>query len=141
MFKLKSSNKIYEEAANAVSFAESDARYWQSQINYCISLLADLHGEKGEKFARRRRCEMRDNGACDYYDEFGRSWSNLTADYLRREVESEIYHLEKRLALAKEVLAEKQAELERVQLFLAEEEARIFPPVVEEEDDEDDLVF
>ena len=140
MFKLKYMNNIYEEAARAVSFAESDTRYWQIEINYAASRLADLQGEKGEKFARRRRCEMRDNGACDYYDEFGRP-EYLTADDLRREVESEIYHLEKRLALAKEVLAEKQAELERVQLFLAEEEARIFPPVVEEEDDEDDLVF
>ena len=140
MFKLKSSNNIYGEAARAVSSAESDARYSQIKIDSNTSLLTDLQGEKGEKFARRRRCAMRDNGTCDYYDEFGRM-AYLTADDLRREVESEIYHLEKRLALAKEVLAEKQAELERVQLFLAEEEARIFPPVVEEEDDEDDLVF
>ena len=140
MFKLKSSNNIYEEAARAVSSAESDARYWQSEINFATSRLADLQGEKGEKFARRRRCEMRDNGACDYYDEFGRM-AYLTADDLRREVESEIYRLAKRLASAKEVLAEKQAELERLRLFLAEEEARIFPPIVEEEDDEDDLVF
>ena len=140
MFKLKSSNNLYEEVACAVSSAESDARYWQIKINYCTSRLANLQGDKGEEFARRRRCAMRDNGACDYYDEFGRM-AYLTADDLRREVESEIYHLEKRLALAKEVLAEKQAELERVQLFLAEEEARIFPPVVKEEDDEDDLVF
>ena len=140
MFKLKYMNNIYEEAARAVSFAESDARYWQIEINYATSRLADLQGEKGEKFARRRRCEMRDNGACDYYDEFGRP-EYLTADDLRREVDSEIYRLEKKLASAKKVLAEKQAELERVCLFLAEEEARIFPPVVEEEDDEDDLVF
>ena len=140
MFKLKYMNNIYEEAARAVSFAESDARYWQIEINYATSRLADLQGEKGEKFARRRRCEMRDNGACDYYDEFGRP-EYLTADDLRREVDSEIYRLEKKLASAKKVLAEKQAELERVRLFLAEEEARIFPPVVEEEDDEDDLVF
>ena len=140
MFKLKYMNNIYEEAARAVSFAESDARYWQIEINYATSRLADLQGEKGEKFARRRRCEMRDNGACDYYDEFGRP-EYLTADDLRREVDSEIYRLEKKLASAKKVLAEKQAELERVRLFLAEEEVRIFPPVVEEEDDEDDLVF
>lgn len=140
MFKLKYMNNIYEEAARAVSFAESDARYWQSEINYATSRLADLQGEKGEKFARRRRCEMRDNGACDYYDEFGRP-EYLTAGDLRREVDSEIYRLKKKLASAEETLAEKQAELERVQLFLAEEEARIFPPVVEEEDDEDDLVF
>ena len=140
MKEIKVVDGIFEKAANAVSSAESNARYWQIKINYCTSRLADLQGEKGEKFARRRRCAMRDNGACDYYDEFGRM-AYLTADDLRREVESEIYHLEKRLALAKEVLAEKQAELERVKLFLAEEEARIFPPVVEEEDDEDDLVF
>lgn len=140
MFKLKYMNNIYEEAARAVSSAESDTRYWQIEINFATSRLADLQGEKGEKFARRRRCEMRDNGACDYYDEFGRM-VYLTADDLRREVESEIYRLEKRLASAKEVLAKKQAGLERVRLFLAEEEARIFPPVVEEEDDEDDLVF
>lgn len=140
MFKLKYMNNIYEEAARAVSFAESDARCWQSKINLATFRLADLQGEKGEKFARRRRCEMRDNGVWDYCDEFGRP-EYLTADDLRREVKSEIYRLEKRLASAKEVLAEKQAELERVRLFLAEEEARIFPPVVEEEDDEDDLVF
>ena len=140
MFKLKSSNNIYEEAASAVSSAESSVRYWQSEVNFATSRLADLQGENGEKIADRRRLAMMDAGECDYYDEFGRM-AYLTADDLRREVESEIYHLEKRLALAKEVLAEKQAELERVQLFLAEEEARIFPPVVEEEDDEDDLVF
>ena len=140
MFKLKYMNNIYEEALRAVSSAESDVRYWQIEINYATSRLADLQGEKGEKFARRRRCEMRDNGACDYYDEFGRP-EYLTADDLRREVDSEIYRLKKKLASAEETLAEKQAELERVRLFLAEEEARIFPPVVEEEDDEDDLVF
>ena len=138
MFKLKSSNKIYEEAACAVSFAESDARYWQSQINYCITLLADLQGEKGEEFARRRRREMLDNGACDYYNEFGMAY--LTADDLRREVSSDISRFEKKLASAKEVLAEKQAELERVRLILAEEGAAGCAPVVEE-DDEDDLVF
>ena len=140
MFKLKYMNNIYEEALRAVSSAESDVRYWQIEINFATSRLADLQGEKGEKFARRRRCEMRDNGACDYYDEFGRP-EYLTADDLRREVDSEIYRLKKKLASAEEALAEKQAELERVHLFLAEEEARIFPPVVEEDDDEDDLVF
>lgn len=140
MFKLKSSNKIYEEAARAVSSAESDARWWQIEIKYATSRLADLQGEKGEEFARRRRCAMRDNGACDYYDEFGRM-AYLTADDLRREVSSDISRFEAKLASAKEVLAEKQAELERVRLFLAEEESRIFPPVVEEEDDDDDLVF
>lgn len=140
MFKLKYMNNIYEEAARAVSPAESDARYWQIKINFATSHLADLQGEKGEKIADRRRWSMKANGACDYYDEFGRM-SYLTADDLRREVDSEIYRLEKKLASAKEVLAEKQAELERVRLFLAEEEARIFTPVVEEEDDEDDLVF
>ena len=139
MFRLKSSNKIYGEAAFAVSSAESSARYWQSKIDFATSRLADLQGEKGEEFARRRRREMLDNGVCDYYDDLGRAY--LTADDLRREVKSEIYRLEKKLESAKEVLAEKQAELERVRLFLAEEEARIFPPVVEEEDDEDDLVF
>ena len=53
------------------------------------------------------------------------------------------YRLEKKLASAKKVLAEKQAELERVRLFLAEDEARIFEPIVEWKlkDDEDDLVF
>ena len=140
MFKLKSSNNIYGEAARAVSSAESDARYWQIKIDRNTTLLADLQGEKGEKIADRRRWSMEANGACDYYDEFGRP-VYVSASDLRREVESEIYRLEKRLASAKEELAEKQAELERVQLFLAEEEARIFPPVVEEEDDEDDLVF
>lgn len=140
MFKFKYMNDIYEKAANAVSSAESDVRYWQIKIDYSASLLSDLQGEKGEKIADRRRWSMKANGACDYYDEFGRM-SYLTADDLRREVDSEIYRLEKKLASAKEVLAEKQAELERVRLFLAEEEARIFTPVVEEEDDEDDLVF
>ena len=142
MKEIKVVNGIFEKAANAVSSAESNARYWQIKIDYCTSRLANLQGEKGEKFARRRRCKMRDNGACDYYDEFGRM-AYLTADDLRREVESEIYHLEKRLALAKEVLAEKQAELEKVQSLLAEEEDRIFEPIVEWKlkDDEDDLVF
>ena len=141
MFRLKSSNKIYGEAAFAVSSAESSARYWQGEIDHNTSLLTDLQGEKGEKIADRRRLSMKADGVCDCYDEFGRM-AYLTADDLRREVNSEIYRLEKKLASAKEVLAEKQAELERVRLFLAEEEARIFPPVVEEEeDDEDDLVF
>ena len=139
MFKLKSSNKIYEEAARAVSSAESSVRYWQSEINFATSRLADLQGEKGEEFARRRRREMWDNGACDYCDEFGMAY--LTADDLRREVSSDISRFEAKLASAEETLAEKQAELERVRLILAEEEARIFAPVVEEEDDEDDLVF
>ena len=140
MFKLKSSNNIYGEAARAVSSGESDARDLQIMIDSNTSLLADLQGEKGEKIADRRRWSMEANVACDYYDEFGRP-AYVSASDLRREVESEIYRLEKRLASAKAVLAEKQAELERVRLFLAEEEARIFPPVVEEEDDEDDLVF
>ena len=137
MFKLKSSNKIYGEAAFAVSSAESSARYWQGEIDHNTSL---LQGEKGEKIADRRRLSMKADGVCDCYDEFGRM-AYLTADDLRREVNSEIYRLEKKLASAKEVLAEKQAELERVRLILAEDEARIFAPVVEEEDDEDDLVF
>ena len=140
MFRLKSSNKIYGEAAFAVSSAESSARYWQGEIDHNTSLLTDLQGEKGEKIADRRRLSMKADGVCDCYDEFGRM-AYLTADDLRREVNSEIYRLEKKLASAKEVLAEKQAELERVRLILAEEEARICAPVVEEEDDEDDLVF
>ena len=139
MFKFKYANNVYEEALRAVSSAKSSARYWQGEIDHNTSLLADLQSEKGEKIADRRRWSMEANGVCDYYDDLGRAY--LTADDLRREVKSEIYRLEKRLASAKEVLAEKQAELERVRLFLAEEEARIFPPVVEEEDDEDDLVF
>ena len=140
MFKLKYMNNIYEEAARAVSSAESDARYWQIEINFATSRLADLQGEKGEKIADRRRLSMKADGVCDCYDEFGRM-THLTADDLRREVNSEIYRLEKKLSSAKEVLAERQAELERVRLILAEEEARICAPVVEEEDDEDDLVF
>lgn len=140
MFKLKSSNNIYEEAAIAVSSAESSVRYWQIKINFATSHLADLQGEKGEKISDRHRWSMKANGACDYYDEFGRM-SYLTADDLRREVDSEIYRLEKKLASAEETLAERRAELERVRLILAEEEACICAPVVEEEDDEDDLVF
>ena len=139
MFKFKYMNNIYAEAANAVSSAESDVRYWQSEINFATSLLADLQGEKGEKIADRRRLAMMADGVCDYYDDLGRAY--MSADDLRREVKSEIYRLEKKLASAEETLAEKQAELERVQLILAEDEARIFAPVVEEEDDEDDLVF
>ena len=135
MFKLKSSNKIYGEAAFAVSSAESSARYWQGEIDHNTSL---LQGEKGEKIADRRRLSMKADGVCDCYDEFGRM-AYLTADDLRREVNSEIYRLEKKLASAKEVLAEKQAELERVRLILAEDEARIFAPVVEEEDDDLDF--
>ena len=140
MFKFKYANDVYAKAANAVSSAESDARYLQIKIDSNTSLLADLQGEKGEKIADRRRWSMEANGACDYYDEFGRP-AYVSASDLRRDVMGEIYRLEKKLASAKEVLAEKQAELERVRLFLAEEEARIFPPVVEEEDDENDLVF
>ena len=138
MFRLKSSNKIYGEAAFAVSSAESSARYWQSEINFATSRLADLQGEKGEKFADRRRWAMVADGVCDYYDEFG-GQAYLTASDIRRDVEAEIYRLEKRLASAKEVLAEKQAELERVRLILAEDEARIFALVVEEEDDDLDF--
>ena len=140
MFKLKSSNNIYGEAARAVSSAESDARYWQIKIDRSTSLLADLQGKKGEKIADRRRWSMEANGACDYYDEFGRP-AYVSASDLRRDVMGEIYRFEKKLASAKEDVAKKQAELERVRLILAEDEARIFAPVVEEEDDEDDLVF
>ena len=142
MKEIKVVNDIYEKAENAVLAARNDVKYWQRKLDYNVSRLFDLHGENGEKIADRRRLSMKDNGVCDYYDEFGRM-SYLTADDLRREVESEIYHLEKRLALAKEVLAEKQAELERVRLIIAEDESRIFEPVVEweREDDEDDLVF
>lgn len=140
MFKLKSSNNIYEEAARAVSSAESDVRYWQRKINHNISLLADLQGEKSEKIAVRRRLAMMVDEVCDYYDEFGRA-SYISASDLRRDVMVEMCRLEKKLTSAKDVLAERQAELEKVQSILAEEEARIFPPVVEEEDDEDDLVF
>ena len=140
MFKLKSFNNIYNEVANSVSFAESDVRWLQGRIDYNLFRLADLQGENGEEIAARRRRAMRGNGACDFHDESGRP-AYLTADDLRREAESEISRLEKKLSSAKKVLAERQAELERVRLFLVEEEARIFPPVVEEEDDEDDLVF
>ena len=138
MFKLKSSNNIYEEAARAVSSAESDVRYLQIKIDRSTSLLADLQGEKGEKIADRRRWSMKANGACDYYDEFGRP-AYVSASDLRRDVMGEIYRLEKKLASAKEVLAERQAELERVQFLLAEDEAHICAPVVEEEDDDLDF--
>ena len=140
MFKLKSSNNIYGEAARAVSSAESDARYWQSEINLTTSLLTDLQGEKGETTACLRSCAMWLNMEYESYDGYGRM-TYLTADDLRREAESKIYRLKKKLASAKEEVAKKQAELERVRLILAEDEARIFAPVVEEEDDEDDLVF
>lgn len=140
MFKFKYANDVYAKAANAVSSAESDVRYWQSKINFATPRLADLQDEKGEEIAARRRLSMVADSACDSYDEFGRP-AYLTADDLLREVMAEIYRLEKKLSSAKEVLAERQAELERVQSLLAEDEARIFAPVVEEEDDEDDLVF
>ena len=139
MFKFKYANDVYEEAARSVSSAESDVRCWQREIDRNTSLLADLQGEKGEKIADRRRWSMKADGVCDYYDEFGRM-AYLTADDLRREVDSEIYCLEKKLASAKDVLAETQAELEKVQSILAEEEASICASVVEEEDD-DDLNF
>ena len=140
MFKLKSSNDVYAKAANAVSFAESGVRYWQREIDHNTSLLADLQGENGEEIAARRRRAMIIDGVCDSYDEFGRP-AYVSASDLRRDVMGEIYRLEKKLASAKEDVAKKQAELERVRLILAEDEARIFAPVVEEEDDEDDLVF
>ena len=138
MFKLKSSKNIYEEAACAVSFAESAARYWQSEINFATSRLADLQGEKGEEIAARRRRAMIIDGVCDSYDEFGRP-AYLTSSDLLREVMAEIYRLEKKLSSAKEELAEKQAELERVRLILAEDEALICAPVVEEENDDLDF--
>ena len=140
MLNLKSSNNIYEEALRAVSSAESDVRYWQGEIDHNTSLLADLQGENGEEIAARRRRAMISDGVCDSYDEFGRP-AYLTSSDLLREAEADICRLETKLSSAKEVLAEKQAELERVRLILAEDEARLFPPVVEEEDDEDDLVF
>ena len=139
MFKVKSSNNIYAKAANAVSSAESSVRYWQSEINFATSRLDDLQGENGEKIANRRRLAMMYAGECDHYDEFGRA-AYMSADDLRREVEAEICRLETELASAKEALAKKQAELERVRLILVEEEAHICAPVVEE-DDEYDLVF
>ena len=138
MLNLKSSNNVYAKAANAVSSAESSVRYWQSEINFAISRLADLQGENGEEIAARRRRAMISDGACDSYDEFGRA-ACMSASDLCRDLEAEIYRLEKRLASAKETLAEKQAELERVRLILAEDEARIFALVVEEEDDDLDF--
>ena len=142
MKEIKVVDDIYEKAANAVSSAESEVKYWQRRIDYNLSRLADLQGENGEKIADLRRLAMMSDEACDHYDEFGRM-SYLTADDLRREVDSEIYHLKKKLASAEETLAEKQAELERVRLVLAEDGARIFEPIVEWKlkDDEDDLVF
>lgn len=142
MKEIKVVDDIYEKAENAVLSARNDVKYWQRKLDHSVSRLSDLHGENGEKIADRRRLEMRYNGACDYYDEFGRM-SYLTADDLRREVDSEIYHLKKKLASAEETLAEKQAELERVLLILSEDGAHIFDPIVEWklEDDEDDLVF
>ena len=140
MFKLKSSNNIYGEAARAVSSAESAVRYWQGEVSYNTSLLADLQGEKGEKIAARRRRAMMADSVCDYYYESGRMAYKSASD-LRRDLMEEIYRLEKKLASAEETLAERRAELEKVRLILAEEEARICAPVVEEEDDEDDLVF
>ena len=138
MFKLKSSNNIYEESARAVSSAESDARYLQIKIDSNTSLLADLRGEKGEKIACLRSCAMWLNMEYESYDGYGRM-TYLTADDLRREAESKIYRLEKKLSSAKGVLAERQAELERVQFLLAEDEAHICAPVVEEEDDDLDF--
>ena len=138
MFKLKSSNNIYAKAENAVASAESSVRYWQSEVNFATSRLADLQGEKGEEIAARRRRAMIIDGVCDSYDEFGRP-AYLTSSDLLREVMAEIYRLEKKLSSAKEALAERQAELERVHLILAEEEARICVPVVEEEDDDLDF--
>ena len=138
MFKLKSSNNIYEDAACAVSSAEFGVRYWQSEINLATSLLADLQGENGEKISNRRIWLVVADTACDYYDEFGHM-SYMSASDLRREVMAKIYRLEKKLSLAKEMLAERQAELEKVQSLLAEDEARIFAPVVEEEDDDLDF--
>ena len=138
MFKFKYMNNIYAKAANAVSSAESSVRYWQSEVNFANSRLADLQGENGEKIADRRRLAMMDAGECDHYDEFGHA-SYMSADDLRRDLMAEIYRLEKKLAAATDMLAEKQAELERVRLFLAEEEASICVPVVEEEDDDLDF--
>lgn len=130
---------IYEEAASAVSSVESYMRYLQAEIATNTSVIADLQGEKGEKIAARRRLTMADDGACDHYDE-GRP-EYLSASDLRRDVEVKIYRLEKNLASAKEELVKKQAELERVQLLLAEEKSRLDAVVVEEEDGSEDLVF
>ena len=133
MKEIKVVDDIYEKAENAVLSARNDVKYW-------ASLLSDLQVENREKIADLRRWSMKNDGACDYYDEFGRM-SYLTAYDIRREVDSEIYRLKKKLASAEETLAEKQAELERIRLIIAEDETRIFASVVEEEDNEDDLVF
>lgn len=140
MFKFQYMNDIYAKAARVVSAAESNVRYWQGEIDHNLSILADLRGENGEKIVDRRRWSMEADGVCDYYDEFGRT-TYLTVGDLRREVVREIYLFKKKLTSAKEALAERQAELEKVQLLLAEEEALLCAPFVEEEDDEDDLVF
>ena len=139
MFKFKYANDVYAKAANAVSSAESDVRYWQREIDHNTSLLTDLQGEKGEKIADRRRWSMEADGVCDYYDEFGRALY-MSASDLRRDIMAEIHRLEKKLVSAKEDLAKKQAELEKVQSLLAEEEASICASIVEEEND-DDLNF
>ena len=123
---VKFANSIYEEAALAVASVEADVRRLQANI-------ANL---QGEKIASRRRLET----SCDYYDEFGRP-AYLSDSDLRREIEVEIYRLEKNIASAKEELVKKQAELERVRLLLAEEEARLDAVVVEDEDDSEDFVF
>ena len=138
MFKFKYMNNIYAEAANAVSSAESSVSSWQSEGNFATSLLADLQGEKGEKIADRRRLAMMADGVCDHHDEVGRAVCMSASDLLREGM-AEIYRLEKKLAAATDMLAEKQAELERVRLFLAEEEVSICVPVVEEEDDDLDF--
>ena len=126
MLKFKFANSIYEEAALAVSSVEADVRRLQAEI-------ANL---KGEKIAARRRLAT----SCDYYDENGQP-EYLSASDLRRDIEVEIYHLEKNLASAEEELVKKQEELERVRLLLAEEESRLDAVVVEEEDGLEDLVF
>lgn len=139
MFKFKYVNDVYAKAANAVPSAESDVRYWQGEIDHNTSLLADLQGENGEEIAARRRRAMISDGVCDSYDEFGRP-AYLSSSDLLREVMAEIYRLEKKLSSAKDVPAERQTELEKVQSILAEEEASICASVVDEEDD-DDLNF
>ena len=121
---LKFANNLCEEAERAVTSVEADVRRLQANI-------ANL---QGEKIASRRRLET----SCDYYDEFGRP-AYLSASDLRREIEVEIYRLEKNLASAKEELVKKQAELERVRLLIAEEEARLDALVIE--DDSEDFVF
>lgn len=128
---------IYEEAMRAVSSVEFYMRYLRAEIDSNASVLANL---QGEKIAARRRLAMADDGARDHYDEFGRP-EYLSASDLRREIEVEIYRLEKNLASAKEELVKKQAELERVRLLLAEEETRLDAAIVENEDDSEDLVF